>query len=292
MPATNPFTGDPDRDFTDSDWKQAVADVDPGGGDNFSSDGGGESTLAGVKVPFNKLQAFHRYWLGYQQCVADGVGGVVLKRTLPKTHPLWPELTADYVHTVAYKPDANVSQESALLGLKRKVTPALSTTVPYFAGYKSARATIGFKDLPYELLDDSGVSGVNQWQRDGDTKYGTPSYSFPAEWLRFTGIDPAPRIEILSLDGFTLCYADGKGNSSPTTNPAGPNTQGQPNSTPAPVGQLLVKADLALTTSKLPQGFLFKSGEVLPRNILAALGKVNRYTLFNKVPGTLLFCGV
>lgn len=283
MACPNPFVNEPDRLYNLYEWKQVAAAYDPSGGDNFSGEGGGETTIIGTKVPFNKLQSFYRYILGWQNCSQTaGVHGVTLQRTLPQRHPRYFELVADAVQGMPFKPDSTAYSASNLSGLKRYVSaPETIPTLPYFTGYQYAKATVGFRDVDYELVEDNDLDIYSQSYNVGSISV---AYSFPSEWQRFTTFDPAPRVEALSLDGFTMVYAEGTGNTGNNTNPMG-------TSVPAPQGQLLVKADLALTTYRLPQEFLFPPQSFFPRNVLAALGKVNAFTLFNQAAGTLLYIG-
>jgi hypothetical protein len=50
---------------------------------------------------------------------------------------------------------------------------------------------------------------------------------------------------------------------------------------------------LTVTTFRLPHEFLFPAGTLLPRNVLTALGTVNRYPMFggSYPAGTLLYPG-
>ncbi len=287
MSAPNPFAGNSTIDFTADEWRQVVAATDPGD-INLSGDGGGEAIIVGTKVPFNKINSFARYWLGWNACsLSGGTMGVTLQRTLPKRHPILQELSADTVHGQPFKPDSTSYQASPFFGLKRFLSNYLIIpAAPFFSGYRYVKASIGFKDQIYELLDDDVMAGFIWTQSYTDSNGVSANYSFPMEWVRFTTFDPAPRVEALALEGFRMVYAEGTGNTGATTNPKGTKV-------PAPAGQLLVKADLAITTFKLPNEFLFGNGgtDILPRNIIAGLGRVNRFAIFGQPAGTLLFIG-
>lgn len=168
--------------FTRDQWKERIAAFAPGGGDVFSLDQS-EAVLEG-DIPWDVRYSFIKTALGYAY-----VDGNQLVRQLPIFHPWYDYLTAQSVSVVPYQPD-NTSAST----LKQD---AWYPDVAFDqAGYKKARATIRFKQQPYDIFDDDQI----ETYYDGSLE----------EWRRYCyDVHREGSLEIISQTGRILKFAEG-----------------------------------------------------------------------------------
>lgn len=174
---------DPDGGaFTREDWKERIAAFMPGGGDVFSNEQS-EAVIEG-DIPWDVRYSFIRAVLGYSTTV-----GHQLVRFLPLFHPWYDFLTAQSVSIVPYQPDTTSADD-----LKQAAWyPDIAFDQ---AGYKKARATIRFKQNPWEILDDDQI----------DVYYGTSL----KEWERYCyDVHRDGSLEIISQTGRPMKFAEG-----------------------------------------------------------------------------------
>jgi hypothetical protein len=260
MAAPDPLSGTIEE-FTATDWKECVANFRPSGPNSFSPESG-EAALTGV-VPAHKVRGAMRFLLGYNntETVADKV---YIQRTNPVYHPRYERMVCTSAAEEEFKPQSKTASLSTPHTLKTPAVAAVSAakSLGFRTGYTHAHITARFQPIPWELAEDS-IDREHEYQRN-------------------TWIDIEPRIEVLSLDGFKLIFAEGESNTPPVSNPKGKEY-------PAPFGQILVKPDVTMYWKSVPKRFLMPLG--LPRNVLAALGKVNDDSFNGFAKGTLLLMG-
>ena len=148
VPAPIVYVEDPDDDFDyETDWKESIDNTQPGGGDHSSRDSQ-ESVLVGL-VPFNKVRAAERYFLGYSE--ADLVAPYALHRELPARHPRKPQLYAYTFSSVGISPKANFDNEN---NEPYQLSPWENTNGDdlFYAVYELAVCTIRYKKLRARTL--------------------------------------------------------------------------------------------------------------------------------------------
>jgi hypothetical protein len=278
MAAPNPYQGTPE-DFGAADWKEFCRAWSPGTGTFTHS--GAEQALVGF-VPEAKELAAIRYMLGYG---AIGVGSTrSLLRTAPVAHPKYPNLFCTGVSTAPYQPDARLSASFSVdgRGIRRpnkNTNPDGGRPLPYFTGYRNTQLTLHFEPLTFSMEEDTGGTLVG-----GGGGSSVTNGNF--EYRRWCTWDLQPRVETLALDGSSLAFAEGDGNTAPTSRPIGERF-------PAEVGKLIVKADLTVKWHMVPADWV-ETPNRIPHKILKGLGKVNRYSFgdtgatFSAPAGTLL----
>lgn len=168
--------------FTREQWKERIASFMPGGGDVFSLDSS-EAVLEG-DIPWNVRYSFVRTVLGYAT-----VSGNQLVRQLPLFHSWYDFLTAQSVSIVPYQPNT----ESAETLKEAAWYPDVAFDQ---AGYNWARATIRFKQQPYEIFDDDQIDTYY----DGSLE----------EWKRYCyDVHREGSLEIISQTGRQMKFAEG-----------------------------------------------------------------------------------
>jgi len=265
MAAPDPLAGTPEE-FRPQDWREAVGSFHPAGGDHFTGDGGGDAALVGV-IADDRVRGFHRYALGYAVSVSEGNQPFALRRTHPLRHPRWRELAATATGAVAYAPKGR--------GLRRAVSAMGQTALPAFASYKLAKATIQFGPVAYSYADDQDLPPYTIPDDTGQYS----GVTIPAEWLRYTVYDLAPKVDYLEIENCRLIFSEGD-----VQKPKGRFFQ-------SPTVQILAKPDLTVTTYRLPGDFLFRGNSGQPDNVLRGLGKVSKRDWSGYAAGTLLFLG-
>lgn len=285
MAAPNPYANTPE-DFTDADWKEFVRAWSPASG-TFTNTSA-QYTQVGF-IPEAKELAAIRYFLGYHAVSEDGTRRLL--RTPPVAHPKYRNLYCTGVSPQCFQPDPRAPNTLLNRGLKRpaKVTdPEGGRKINNFAGYQKTQLTLHFEPLAFPLEPDS-----DQLANNGANSPTNGNY----EWRRWCTWDAEPRVEVISLDGQSLYFAEGTANTGVTSNP-----KGQP--FPADNGKLIVKCDLAVKWFDVPSDWV-ETPNFIPHKILKGLGKVNRFsfgdmggvsgpagTLLFYPPGTLLLSAV
>lgn len=168
--------------FTRDQWKERIAAFMPGGGDVFSLDSS-EAVLEG-DIPWSVRYSFIKSVLGY-----TSVLGNQLVRFLPVHHAWYDYLTAQSVSLVPYQVDTTSAEH-----LKQAAWfPEVAFDQ---AGYNWCRATIRFKQQPYEILDDDEI----ETYYDGSLK----------EWERYCyDVHREGSLEIISQVGRQMKFAEG-----------------------------------------------------------------------------------
>lgn len=269
MPAPDPLAGTPEE-FTIADWKECVGNFRASGPNSFSAESG-EASLTGY-VPAAKVRGALRFFLGYS--TVPQAGPRLIQRTNPVYHPRYTNLVCTGAAEEEFAPDAGGLKKQANNSLDYGGSPLLAAPkVTHRSGYKRARVTLRFQPVPYQLASDADIDDLPGSRADNEHE-------------RNTWIEVDPKVETISLDGFTLRYAEGQANTPPLTNPFGKDF-------PAPFGQLLAKPDLVFNWKSVPKRFLESAGgpSDLPVNIVNCLGKVNDAAFRGYAAGTLLLLG-
>lgn len=172
--------------FNRDDWKERIAAWAPAGPDVFSLDQS-EAVLEG-DIPWDVRYSFILAVLGYST-----TAGNQLVRHIPLFHPWYPYLVAQSVSLAPYAVD-NSGTEGSFSGLKR-LAEDINRQFDY-TGWQYCRATIRFKQQPYEILDDSEI----------DNYYGGSL----AEYQRYCyDVDREGSLEVISQTGRLLKFAEG-----------------------------------------------------------------------------------
>ncbi|AMV24601.1 hypothetical protein VT84_09410 [Gemmata sp. SH-PL17] len=262
MPAPDPLAAGPEA-FDASHWKEAVRNFRPSGANSFSSTGA-EAVLEGI-ISGDRVRGALRFFLGYN-AVQYLAGTYLIQRTNPAYHPRYTRLICTSVAEEEFKPGTKTLSSQTRLKVPANGFALAATNVGNRAAYQYAKITARFTPLVHNLFQDDQIDRLAQ------------------EWKRNVWVDVEPRIEFLSLDGFTLKFAEGESNAPPVSNPKGTDY-------PAPFGQILVKPDIVLHWGAVPSDFVLKTDTDLPKNILDGMGKVNRDEFRGYPAGTLLLLG-
>lgn len=258
MAAPNPLP--PNLQFTDSDWKELVANSHPGGGNAFSRRSA-DACLVGM-VPFAKVRGFARYALGWSY-VNVGSSSATLQRTPPIAHPIYTNLYCTSFTEVPFVlGDEDEDGEPAGTAFGSPYASSEEGYNPTLRGYglyRKSRVVCKFAPLPYDLTKDEEMEA-----------------SGLGEEFRWTEIDVGPKTDILSVDGQQLTFVEG-------------NTPPFGNKVPGSVGQVLVKSDVRVTWYGVPKRWLFGATEK-PTKILAGLGTVNDAEFYSNYPAGTLMC--
>lgn len=288
MAAPDPLRGTAEE-FTKKDWVEAVANFRPSG-PNFLSRQKAEANLVGY-IDSRKIRGCLRYCLGYNAIHRiSPSSGTRLLRTNPVTHPIYPDLYCTGAAEEEFSPiRGNVGVSDAKLfgntqffdndphdTVKEPLGKESNISQSLRGSYRKARVTLRFEPLlGYVLNDERMVS-------EGTVL---------SESRRNTWMDQESRVDIVSLSGFQLKYAEGTGLPAGFSSPLG-------NAYPAEIGQVIVKSDVRVMWRDVPETYLFGGDtssvtrDRRPARILYRLGTVNDAAFFGYPRGTLALMGV
>jgi hypothetical protein len=242
-------------------WKELVADT--GAQLLHLTNEGQEATLQGW-IPWNMQRSAARHFLGF--AYEDTVAPWLLHRENPARHPICPWMRAHSFSTSSAVVQANFDNINNIPRFESLFDPALFSTY-----YKWVLATVKFRNFRCKFFTDAQV-GADEWKRS-------------------THFDFAPKIEALSADGLSqLKFAETSAAAGGI--PAGPAAGVTP--FPAPLAEVLAKADFFVTWSNVPWYFVSDSDFYFhPTKMLAQLGKINTALFLDKfAAGTALFTSI
>lgn len=231
-----------------TDWLEML---DPAAEDSVSNSAM-EATLVGI-VPFNKVRACARHFLGYSY--ADDASPYYLYREPPAFHPRWPNLYAHGVSFRGFNPLANAANPNS----------HPYTTSPFDAALRTGKFEMALVTVRFRSF------GRMRFLADDDIA------SSEDEWRRYTQVTTSPRIEALSADGGSqLIFAEGASFFGTT----GPTAGITPFA--APVAVLLSKCAFVVTWMHVPHNYISASDLILkPTKLLACVGKTNDATFMD-----------
>lgn len=232
-------------------WEEEVADH--GRRQDTVTHGESLCTLRGYVLNREWVLPALAYWLGYSWTDYTNPSAPKLRRKLPAPHPESTQLFANRVQVMGWK-------------YKRKINlPALPDAFGRrqpFAEYEKYYFEVDFGMVDYDVLPDD-------WIR----LWGVPQPI--TEFERFTTILPEDETEIMTVDGGNYIYNDG-------ANPANSVVLNGPM-----MRRWIERTELLVTVKNVPYDFLFDPFNI-PRKLMGAKGKVNRYPFLDFNPQTIL----
>lgn len=247
-----PATEDAADTFSESDWKELIAAVDPSGEDVHSV-GAGESTLIG-KIPANKARSALNFFVGYSYSATLSVpeGGVTLYRVNPVRHPVWTWMRCTSATFHRRHPLSNPATgvPSNAPNVPNPEGDSLTKTGNYLTAY----VRLHFAPVPWDVVDDADMGGANESTRN------------TVVWDQ-----SEPNLETISANTGTLHFVEGA--------PSGKTFPGD-------VLAYLTKTGLVMRWLNVSEEFTHDGG--YPVKILERVGTTNIDDFFGFPRGTLL----
>lgn len=244
----NPNEFDPRNPFM---WEEETADH--GRRQDTVTHGESLSTLRGYVLQRQFVLPALAYWLGYSWTDYNQ-NPPKLRRKMPACHPENTQLFANRVQIMGWKYKKKINIQNPPPDSFPPLTP--------FAEYERYYFEIDFGMVDYDVLPDD-------WIR----LWGNPQPI--TEFERFTTILPEDETEIMTVDGGNYTYKDG-------LNPATPVVLNGPM-----MRRWIERTELLVTVKNIPYDFLFDPFNI-PRKLMGAKGKVNRYAFLGFNPQTIL----
>ncbi len=261
MPANDPGNNKFDPyPFSRSQWKEMVAGLQPGGGDQFGLESS-DVVLVGY-IPWTVRFSFIRAVLGYSFVEPTYTNGVVtggkMRRNLPLFHPWYEWMAAYQVHLQARTPQSELHNYGSGSQMYVKKINAPNPFLEFdFAAYGNANCLIRFRQQPWEWRVDSSA----------------PEYT-----RYFYEMDSAGELQVFSQlkDKNIPMFVEG-----PFFNPSG-------NTYPGEVPFYAFREQLRMRWMYVPKDFVCTEGTFKKPKISSCVGRVNLYPFLGYNRGELL----
>lgn len=273
LPEADPFV-------VATDWVEATADHQPGGGDTMTLQDA-EAVIVVEVVP-TKIRSMIRKVLGF--AYADDVLPTPrLHRENPLQHPSYPWMRATSISFSQFPPKplplpVNPFNPFAppAFTLKTKSVFLPAGGIPFLMTYQRAYATVRFKSQRWLFYEDWQIATNQQ------------------EIFRNCYWEPGGEVSMISAEGpLGQCiWREGGGAAAgePTSTPVLPGPVALNSEIKQPFGTLVSKGVFALVWKHVPHEFISSTTYPLPlfKNILSIVGRVNSADFGPFAPGTLL----
>lgn len=242
---------DPEDTFTEDDWKELAATVQPGGGDAFTIDSA-SAALVGI-IPARKRRSARNFFLGYSY--ADSAD-YALKRVNPVYHPHYPELVCT---SARFQQRDHKAGPDADDGFWTKIDSRDVGPLNYQTDYHYATATLEFGQVPCEFAEDDSLT----WS----------GLEYDRSCVIFAHTRPALEVLSAETDRY-ITFVEG-----PVNNPKNKKFPGS-------INEFLRKTTFSIVWRNVAEAFTHDYG--LPRKIVEAIGTVNDAEFLGFPAGTLL----